>query len=118
MLCTVEAVSGSCDQVILDIQHCKAYTREHTNKIACDYYGSPRFFIQKDIKGRSKPQKQYLYEPLTPRLRRQYMMDQARTLMEYRVSFDDQPGDSELKDFFNGKLYQEWLRKELGFFQR
>lgn len=106
---------------------CMAYTGKYENETSCSTLlktsktqvcGEPRYHSKKNRKGQLVPRKRWLYLPLVPRLRRLFKSDLAQVLTTYRTSFHDvrrrEMGKRE--DVFDGDLYQNFHRGELGLF--
>jgi hypothetical protein len=59
-----------------------------------------------------------LYIPLVPRLRLQYRnAARAEVLTGYRQSLEQSSSTSEVRDFFDGHLFRDFHRRELGLFK-
>lgn len=100
------------------INSCMAYTGvyEDSANTHCTYCKAPRFYSYLGQRNQQKARKRFLYIPLAPRLRRQFMTDQAKVLTSYRAAFDTRAvGD--ITDVFDGEIYQD-LRWNQGLFNR
>lgn len=92
-----------------------AFTGEHSELDTCPHprCGQPRFHPAPSLK---RPRKTYIYIPLIDRLKLQYHSTQrAQQLKSYRGKRQTIPG--QLRDIFDGRLYQDYHCGELGLFQ-
>jgi hypothetical protein len=79
------------------------------NNCKCKYCGEKRFTTP------SRPRKQFMYMPLTDRLKLQYRnASRARVLSTYRHRFTKEDSS---RDVFDGDLYHQFHREELGLFR-
>ena len=96
------------------INSCMAFTGEDSEA------GSCRFCNEQRYSGSGNPRSKFLHLPLTRRLQLQYSDPQrARMLKTYRHSFTSTTGGGDstvLRDVFDGRLYREFHRGELGLF--
>ena len=93
--------------------NCIAFTGEYADKAECPYCQQDRF----QDPDHKKPWKTALYIPLVPRLRLQYRnAARAEVLTGYRQSLEQSESGTEVRDFFDGKLFRDFHRRELGLF--
>lgn len=93
--------------------NCIAFTGEYTDASECPLCEEDRF---RDTHGR-KPWKTFLHIPLIPRLRLQYRdASRANVLVGYRESLVGNSSGDEIRDFFDGLLFQEFHCRDMGLF--
>ena len=97
------------------VNSCLAYTGAFEHERVCPRCNELRYSTT------GRPRKQFLYIPVAHRLVLQYSdADRARVLKSYRQTYSNQPGDAgrqQLRDIFDGALYNEFHLRELGLFR-
>lgn len=101
-------------EILIDccINSCMAYTGPFDGLTACQHCKQPRYKLQS-----RKPRRTFVYIPLTHRLQLLYGSGLAATLKEYRWRLETS-NIGELRDFWDGSLYKEFLCKEQKVFTR
>lgn len=95
------------------VNSCIAYTGGYADASKCPHCKEDRY-----IAGISRARKQFAFIPLVDRLKLQYRnVSRARILSSYRDGFTQDDSRTKCRDVFDGKLYHEFHRAELGLFQ-